>query len=107
MKEKKAYQTNSQVSKLLKDIAATYLITNENRFKIIAYERAADTIEHMSREIRDVWQDGKLDTIPGLGESLRSHLDELFSKGHSTHFEKILGKISPAVFELTKIPSVG
>ena len=39
--------SNKAVSRLLKSIATAYILKNENRFKIIAYERTADVVDHM------------------------------------------------------------
>lgn len=101
--------TNSTVSELLRDVAAAYKLENEqaNKFRIVAYERAADAIEHLSSEIKDIWEEGKLDDIPGVGSSITTHLTELFSKGESSHFKKILAPLPPAMFELMKVPGIG
>src|SRR5687767_5894703 len=99
--------SNIGVSRLLRHVAAVYLITKENTFKTTAYQKAADAVEQLDREIKDVWEEGKLDDIPGLGASIQSHLDELFTKGHSKHFDAIFKKVPEAVFELMKVPQIG
>ena len=91
----------------MRNVAAAYLLTNQNRFKIIAYEKAADAVEHMNREIKDIWQEGKLGEIPGIGPSIESHLNEFFKKGKSKHFESVLSGVPENVFELMKIPTIG
>ena len=54
--------TNLEVSQLLDNVAASYKLKDENkyRFQIIAYERASDAIQHLSSEVKDVWDEGKL-----------------------------------------------
>ena len=54
--------TNSQISKLLKSVSAAYEVKNEkaNKFRIIAYGRAATAIEHLTSEIKDYWDDDKV-----------------------------------------------
>ena len=101
--------TNLEVSELLQNVAAAYKLKDENkyRFQIIAYERAADAIEHLSSEVKDVWDEGKLDDIPGVGKSIAQHLDEIYKTGNSKHFEKLMKGIPPATFELMKVPGVG
>ena len=77
--------TNKSIAELLRNIAAAYTLKFEQerniRFKIIAYEKAADAIEHLSREIRDVWQEGKLLKVPGIGPGIGTALNEYFEKG--------------------------
>lgn len=99
--------TNSEVAKLLRNVAAAYILLGENHFKVIAYEKAADAIEALSQEAKDIWQEGKLDKVPSLGPSIRSHLDELFRIGYSKHFDSILKKIPSTVFKLMDIPGIG
>lgn len=99
--------TNLQLATLFRNIAAVYQITGENRFRIIAYERAADSIEHLTSEAKDYWDDGKVNEIPGVGPTIAAHLDELFKTGHAKHFEKTLASIPASVFPLLLVPGIG
>jgi len=99
--------SNKEVAFLLRKVAAVYLLTNENRFKIIAYQKAADSVENLSRNIFDLWQEGKLNQVAGIGSSIASYLDEYFRTGQSLHFDKILKKIPASVFELMNVPGIG
>ena len=99
--------SNKSIAYLLKKVAAVYTLTNENRFKVIAYQKAADTIERLNREIKDIWQQGKLKEIPGFGPAIQAHLDEYFKKGKSKHFDNIFSKIPLSVFELMQVPTIG
>ena len=98
---------NQEVVALLRKIAAAYEIKEENRFKIIAYERAADSIEHLTSEIKDLWDDEKLSEVPGVGVSIASHLDELFQTGKVKYFEKVMEGLPQAMFPLLSIPGFG
>ncbi len=64
--------TNLEIAETLRDIAAAYELADDtkNKFKIIAYERAADSVEHATSELKDLWEEGKLDDIAGLGKSI-------------------------------------
>ncbi|MBI1864022.1 DNA polymerase/3'-5' exonuclease PolX [Candidatus Woesebacteria bacterium] len=101
--------TNVEIAELLRDIAASYKLKNEaqNRFKIVAYERAADSVEHLSSELKDIWDDKKLDEVPGIGKSIADSLDELFRTGKSSHFDSLLKDLPKAMFELMKLKGVG
>ncbi len=101
--------TNLQIAELLRDVAAAYKLQNEKkyRFQIIAYDRAADSVEHATSELKDLWDDDKLDQIPGLGASIQSHLDELFKTGKSKHFDELLDPLPKIMFEFMKVPGIG
>ena len=101
--------SNLQIAKLFRAVAAALELSGgENtKFKIIAYQRAADAIEHSSSEVKDLWDDGKLKELAGVGEGIAGSLDELFKTGHVNHFEQILKPFPPAVFELMEVPGIG
>jgi DNA polymerase (family 10) len=99
--------TNLEIAELLRRVAAAYLILNENRFRIIAYERAADSVEHLTSDVKDMWDDGKLQDIPGVGGGIASNLDELFKTGKSAHWESVFSKVPSAIFPLLLVPGIG
>lgn len=100
--------SNQGIAKLLRDVAAAYTLKKiGNIFQIRAYESAADAIEHSTSEVKDLWEEGKLAQVPGLGEKIQGYLDELFKKGHVDHFEAVKKGIPDVVFELLEIPGVG
>lgn len=100
---------NVEIAEVLRDVAAAYKLQNEklNKFKIVAYEKAADAVEHATSELRDLWEEGKLDDVPGIGPSIAEHLSDIFKTGKSKHFDDLTKTIPPIVFELMKIPGIG
>lgn len=102
--------TNLEIAELLRAIAAAYELKDaeKNRFRIIAYERAADAVEHASSELKDIYEEGSLDKdVPGIGKSIADHLEEIFKTGRSKHFDEVLEGIPKPVFELTKVSGIG
>src|SRR6266496_2787570 len=91
---------NKQIAKLFKNIADAYTIKDEKKFhfQIVAYQRASDTVSNMSGEIRDYYSEDKLDKLPGIGKTIKSHLEDLFKKGKVAHFEWVLKGIPESVF---------
>lgn len=101
--------TNKEIASLFRNIAAAYAIKNENKFKfqIIAYQKAADAVEHASAELKNLYEQGSLEKIPGIGPTIKERLEELFKTGEVNHYKTVLGDISSAVFPLLDIPSFG
>ena len=74
--------SNAKLAKILRNVAAAYTIKGAgNIFQIRAYENAADSIEHSTSEIQDLWEEERLDEVPVLGKGIQGYLDELFAKG--------------------------
>ena len=101
--------TNKQIAHLLRAISAAYEIRDEekNLFRIRAYNRAADAVEHLSSEAKDLWDDNELEKVGGIGEAIASHLGEIFKTGKSKHFAEVMKGIPPATFELMKVSGIG
>src|SRR3989344_4291304 len=101
--------SNLEISKLLKNIATAYTIKNEKkyRFQIIAYQKASESIANLNGEVSDYFKEGSLELLPGIGPSIRSHLEELFEKGEVKRFNWVLKGIPKSVFVLTDIPTFG
>lgn len=101
--------TNLEIAELLRNISASYQLKDpiKYKFQIIAYDRAATAVEHSTSELKDLWDDGKLDDVPGIGPSIESHLDEIFKTGKSKHFEELMKEIPPQAFKLMELPKIG
>lgn len=101
--------TNQQIATLLRQIAASYVILDEKkyRFQIIAYQKAADTIDSETTQAKDLIKENKLNTFAGVGSSIKSHIEELVKTGRVKHFEKVTKAIPKAIFPLLAIPKFG
>src|SRR2546430_218255 len=97
---------NLEIAKLFREVAAAYTIKSDFKYKfqIIAYQKAADSVEHASTELKTLYEQGNLEKIPGIGPTIEQRLEELFKTGKVKHFEQAFEGISPAVFPLLDIP---
>lgn len=98
---------NKDIARLLRSVAAAYEVKDDDRFRIAAYQRAAASIEHLSTEIKDLWDDQRLDEVPGVGKNLAEHLDELFRTGKVKHFTQLFKDLPPAMFAFLDVPGIG
>ena len=99
--------TNREVADLLRLIADMLEIKGEVIYKSLAYRKAADNIEALGRDINEVWRQGKLRQIPGVGEALEKKLNELLSTGRLGYYEELQEEIPVGVITLLTIPDVG
>jgi len=99
--------SNQNVADLLRSVAAAITLKKGNLFQIRAYENAADSIEHLTSEIKDLWEEDKLDQVPGIGTNLQIYLGELFKTGDVKHFQSILKHFPEIIYELIKVPGIG
>jgi len=98
---------NNEVADLLLQMSILSEAAGEERFKAIAYRRAATTIRNLKQDIEDVWKQGKLLDLPNIGEGIAKKIDEYLRTGHSTYLDKMKARVPPAALELMKVPGIG
>ena len=99
---------NTKIAKILRNVAAAYTIKKlGNFFQIRAYETAADSIEHSTAEVQDLYSENSIDQVPGIGPAIKGYLEELFKKGSVAHFKIVQKGIPEVVFEMLDIKGVG
>jgi DNA polymerase (family 10) len=98
---------NKEIASLLREIAATYEIKDQNFFRVRAYQNAADSIEQTTIQLKTLWEKDQIGSIPGVGPSIKNHLDELFQKGNVEYFSQETKDIPKGMFSLIKIPGIG
>ncbi len=100
--------TNQEVAKLFNNIAGLLEIKGENRFKVLAYRKAADNINHLGQDLYGLWESGQnLKDIEGIGQAIADKIDELFSTGKLGFWEKLITRIPESLTEVLDIPDVG
>jgi len=103
--------TNKEIGKIFFQIAKVLELKDSNdRFRIIAYERAAQEVENYAEEMREVYQKGglkALNEIPGVGESIAEKIEELLKTGKLKYLEKVKKNVPVSEVEFLQIPGIG
>jgi DNA polymerase (family X) len=99
--------TNQQLVQIFRTIGDLLEIKGEVIYKILAYRKAADSLENLGRDAYDVWQEGKLTDIPGVGKAISEKMDELFSTGKLEFLEKLKEEVPPGLVEILQVPDLG
>ncbi|MCI0364384.1 MAG: DNA polymerase/3'-5' exonuclease PolX, partial [Phycisphaerales bacterium] len=96
-----------EVAAVLEEIATLLELQGENPFRCNAYSRAARAIGQLETSIGDVVAAGKLQEIPGIGETLRDKITTLVTTGHLPFYEDLKSKTPPGLLGMLRLPSVG
>ena len=99
--------TNQQLAETFQLIGDLLEIKGEVIYKILAYRKAADNLATLGQSAVELWQNGKLDEIPGVGKAIAEKIDELFSTGQLGFLEKLKTEVPVGLAELLKVPDVG
>jgi DNA polymerase (family 10) len=98
---------NQEIAQVFREIADMLEIKGENRYRILAYRRAADQIASEVRSIADLAREGRLQEIPGIGEAIAGKINDLLTTGHIELHDRLRAEIPPGVVSLMSIPDVG
>lgn len=98
---------NRQVAETFAAIGDMMLILGDNRFKILAYQNAARTIDELNQDINAVHAAGELREIDGIGQAIAEKIDELLTTGKISMHEKLSEQVPPGVVEMMRVPDVG
>jgi DNA polymerase (family 10) len=107
---KPAAVDNTEVARILNQIADMLEFQNENAFKFRAYRMAAETIESMETPVAELVEQGgsaELQKIPGIGKGISSQVAVILQTGHSPYLEELTADIPASVLDLRRISGVG
>ena len=99
---------NKAIATLLYETADLLEIDGQDSFRIRSYRNAAEAIDNLPQQVRDLIHDPKkVLAIPGIGKGMLANLQELFEKGQITARAEMLAKYKPSMLELLKIQGLG
>lgn len=98
---------NRPLAEMFEAIGDLLEIQGEGIYKVLAYRRAAESIRGLSRPVADLWRDGDLRSIPGVGEALAAKIEELMRTGRLDFFEKLTRQVPVTLVDVLRVGDVG
>lgn len=98
---------NQEIAEIFYQIADLLEIKDEIPFKVRAYRRAAQRIETLDGDIEEIYRDGRLREIPGIGEALAKKIEEIIETGKLQYLERLKKEIPEGIVRLMGIPGLG
>jgi DNA polymerase (family 10) len=92
---------------MLERIADLLSIKGDSQFRVRAYQDAASHIRSMSENVAELGRDGRLTTIPGVGPSIASKLQDWLQHGRSAYLDELARQVPAGVERLLDVPGVG
>lgn len=98
---------HKQVAAILNEIGLLLELNGEDSFKSRAYYNGARTMETLTEDLARLVEEGKLETLPGIGKTLAGHVTELVTTGQMSYYEELKASVPAGVMELLKVPGLG
>ncbi|MCB2179711.1 DNA polymerase/3'-5' exonuclease PolX [bacterium] len=99
--------TNKELADIFTLIADLLEIKGEVIYKILAYRKAADSLTNLSRNAEDIWKEGSLTDIPGVGKAIADKIDELLRTGELEFLNKLKAEVPASLADVLQIPDLG
>ncbi len=101
------HYSNQELASIFQKIGSLLEIKGELIYKILAYRKAADSLENLGMDASALRQQGKLTEIPGVGKAIAEKIDELFRTGSLEFLVKLEAEVPPTLVDLLQVPDLG
>ncbi|HEU4384308.1 MAG TPA: DNA polymerase/3'-5' exonuclease PolX [Anaeromyxobacteraceae bacterium] len=98
---------NADVARTLAEIADLIELTGGNQFKVRAYRQAAQLVDLHPEPISEVWRQGRLEELPGIGSGIAKKIGELLETGSSREHDTLAAGVPSGVLEMLRVEGVG
>jgi DNA polymerase (family 10) len=99
---------NKAIANILYETADLLEIDAQDSFRIRSYRNAAQAIENLTEQIKDmISEPKKVLAISGIGKGMLVNLQELFQDGSLSVQAELLKKYHPSMLQLLKIQGLG
>jgi DNA polymerase (family 10) len=98
---------NQIIASHLQKIADLLEILDENIYKVRAYQNAARNIQELSKDIDTLIEEGELESISGIGESIGKKVRELVETGELSYLKKLSKQIPISITSLMEVEGIG
>lgn len=99
---------NRDVARILRETAQLLEIDGAIIGRYRSYEKAAELIFSLTERVDELAKDPeKLTELPGIGDRMAEHIDEILKTGDYSLRKKLLKKFPPTLLDLLKLQSLG
>ncbi len=99
--------TNQKVANLLRQVYELMQLAGENRFRAIAFDRAAQTIEGLNDDINHYIENETLTDIKGIGKSIAEDITAYVETGTMPVLEDLKKRVPKGLIEWLDISGLG
>src|SRR5256885_7861445 len=99
---------NKSIARILRDTAQLLEIDGAIIGRYRSYEKAAELISGMHESIEELAKDPeKLQELPGIGDRMAEHIQEILQKGDYSLRQKLLKKYPVTLLDILHLQSIG
>lgn len=98
---------NREIADMFDTVAQLLAIRGDSIHRILAYQKAAESIRDLGRDLNQVHTAGALTDIPGIGATLAEKIEEMLTTGRLEFYDRLAKEIPPSLVELLRVEGLG
>ena len=95
------------MARIFYEIASLLEVRDESRFRIRAWQRAAQTLETLSEDVTAVAARGALRSLPGIGKEIAARIEEYLATGRLELLDRLRENLPPDFLSLLEVRGLG
>ena len=99
--------SNDGIADVFEKMSRVLALKGKDRFRILAYEKAAQSIRDLDQDLSDISAAGRLDEISGIGKDLAAKIDEALRTGHIAKCEQECRSVPDSLLRLFEVRGLG
>jgi len=98
---------NKELAHIFDRIADALEFQGANRFRVVAYRKAARILEDLTEDVAVLAQANELESLPGIGHAIATKITEYLSTGTMKKYEEVKKEIPGTLLDLLDIQNLG
>jgi len=98
---------NIEIAWALRELSDLLEFKGEDYFKIRAYRQAAKTLAGLPCSAAEMYRNGTLKDVPGVGKNILAKIGELVETGECDLLQRLREEIPPGIVQVMAVPGMG
>ncbi len=98
---------NEEIAHIFERMSRVLALKGKDRFRILAYQKAAQSIRDLEQDLQAVSNAGKLEEIPGIGKDLAGKIEEALQTGTVRQCEQESRNLPDSLLTLFEVRGLG
>jgi DNA polymerase (family 10) len=98
---------NEEIAQVFEKMSHVLAFKGADRFRVLAYDRAATSLRDFEGDLAATAEAGKLDDIPGIGKDLSEMIQEYIKTHRVRRYERECRGIPDGLIDLMNVPGLG
>ncbi len=98
---------NRDIADMFDTVAQMLAIRGDSIHRILAYQKAAESLRDLGRDVNQVHAEESLTDIPGIGATLADKIVEMLTTGKLEFYERLAQDVPPSLVDLLRVEGLG